>query len=425
MSASVYDSMGRLKIIRGIPGAIETLPLDGPNIDAFGRERISSIFTIFDAKFHYSVNSLSWESIVTAGGTATHVPAYAAVKMNITTASGDKIVRQSHRYFRYQPAKSWLIILTGIMGALKTNVRQRIGYFDTGNGVFFEQDGVNLKVVQRSSTSGSPVDTAITQANWNLDGLNSAINPLNPSGITLDMSKAQIFIIDLQWLGVGRVRFGFSIGGLIYYVHEIKNANTLTVPYMTTATLPIRFELEATGTVGSGTDMYQICAAVMSEGGSIDDLGNVFSANNGITSISVTTRRPILSIRPAATFNSLTNRVVITPETLELLAGSGTLFYELVYNGALTGDAFATVDSKSAVEADVAATSIAGGTIVDSGYAAASGAGAVRGVVGRSILSKVGFTLSAAGVQDRLSLVCTAITGTVTGNGSFRWHELS
>lgn len=395
---------------------------DTSQLDAFSRLRVSQPVTLFDSQFQYGLQPFFWESVVTAGGTAAAVANASSVLMTVSS-SGDQAVRQSHRYFRYQPGKSQLAAMTGIMGAIKANTRQRIGYFDAQNGLFFEQDGTALRVVQRTFTSGAAVDTAINQASWNLDPLNGT----GPSGLTLNMADAQIFLIDLQWLGVGRVRFGFDIGGQIVYCHQVLNANTIASVYMTTANLPLRYELAMTGAT-TATTMTQICQAVISEGGFENERGLFFTANNGATSISVTTRRPILSIRPKATFNSITNRGLIEPQAVEAEIGSGDALIELVYNGTLTSASFASVDANSLTEKDVAASAITGGTTLLSFYVSGGGATArnsVNNPLGPLIGKLVTLTLDAAGsVPDVLSVVVTSFTGAVTASGIINWKEV-
>lgn len=391
---------------------------DTRSLDAFDRVRSSTPTTLFDTQFQYGLQPLLWETVTTGTGTATHLPNESSVRLRVA-ASGDQVIRQSHRYFRYQPGKSQAIAMTGVIGAVKTDTRQRVGYFDNANGLFFEQNGTTLQVVQRSSASGSPADTAVAQSAWNLDKLNGT----GPSGLTLDTSKAQIFWIDLQWLGVGRVRMGLVINGTLIYCHQFLNANALTSVYMTTANLPLRYELEMTGAT-TQTDLIQICQSVISEGGFETERGLPFTAANGITSITVTTRRPILSIRPKTTFNSIPNRGLIIPAEVIALVGSGSAYLEVVYNGTLTGASFASVDANSLTEVDVAATAIAGGTVIASFYGSGAAVGS-RPPVGSSLLDKIqAITLNFDGtVPDTLTLVVTSFTGSVVVNGAFNWKE--
>jgi len=183
-----------------------------PANDAFARVRVSDPVTLFDSTMQYDLQANSWETVVTGTGSVTHRAALAAAEMAVGTASGDRVVRQTHRYIRYQPGKSHLMLATGTLGAVKAGVRRRVGLFDAANGVFFQSTPPGWAVVVRSSTSGSPVDTVIPQADWNMDPLDGS----GPSGIVLDPAKANIFLVDLEWLGVGRVRFGAVVDGGFY-----------------------------------------------------------------------------------------------------------------------------------------------------------------------------------------------------------------
>lgn len=399
--------------------AVGLNPSAGSAWDAFQRLRVSNPEALFDSQFRYNTSTLLWDQLTSGGGAITHLPNMSAVQLSCGTASGDKAIRQTRSYFRYQPGKSQLIAMTGILGVGKTNVRKRVGYFDDGNGIFFEQNGLVLNVIQRSSTSGSPVDTLVAQSDWNLDKLDGT----GISGTILDATKNQVFIIDFQWLGAGRVRIGFSMDGVIVYCHQFLNSNSLTVPYMATGNLPVRYEIVNTGVAASSTNLIQVCVSVVSEGGINDVPGVTFSANNGISSITVTTRRPILSIRPKLLFNSIVNRMELVPEDMEVMAASGVALWELVYSGTLTGAAFNSVDARSGVEFDVAASAISGGTVLDSGYVP-SGSPTTRAGTRRRLISKVPFSLDLLGTAaDILSIVCTSFTGSCLLNGEIAWKE--
>jgi hypothetical protein len=88
----------------------------------------------------YAVDNQFDTSTVT-GGSITFLPNEASVRMDVTTASGAEVVRQSFRSFLYQPGKGLLVLATFVMNAAKTNLRQRVGYFGTQNGLYFELNG--------------------------------------------------------------------------------------------------------------------------------------------------------------------------------------------------------------------------------------------------------------------------------------------
>ena len=389
----------------------------GSSSDAFGRARVGTPVTLFNSIFRYNAQPLLWDTVATGGGTATKTTNVSSVTLNTGgTTNGDGVYFQSHLYLRYEPGKSQLAMFTGLIGAKKSNVRSRYGYYDTNDGCYFEMDGTNGAAVNvRTSTSGSPVDAPILQANWNLDKMDGTGN----SGITIDFSKTQVFIIDLQWLGTGRVRFGFLIDGVLTYCHQINNANVLLLPYMNTAQLPVRAEIFNTGTAASGTTMSLVCCTVISEGGEEAPNALQFTANNGTSTTSVTTRRSILTIRPKTTFNSIPNHIPIQPINATLKSNSDAL-YEIVYGGTLGGSpSFSDVDStNSGVEKDVAGTTVTGGVVLTSGYVPTGNT-----TVTLPITTELLCTISAAGVQDNLSLVVTSISGTAVVQGSLTWEE--
>jgi hypothetical protein len=396
------------------------LEIGGVPIDAFGRIRVSDPTTIFDAGHQYNLNPLVWDTGLSAGtGAVTHLPLESAVSLSTGgAANGARASLQSRVYHRYQPGKSQLVMCTGVFGAPAVNVRRRYGYFDNENGLFFEQTTAGVGVVLRSNTSGVVTDTRVEQSAWNLDRLMGG----SPTGVIADWTRAQIFLIDLEWLGVGRVRFGLVLGGEIVYVHEFRHINTLSGAYMTSANLPLRAEIENVGAAAGASTMKQICAAVLSEGGQEDDRAFVFSGGNGTTTIAVTPRRPILSLRPKLLFNALANRGQVLPSEVKLYT-SANAFYEFVLGGALVGANFGTAGANSIAEIDVAATDIVGGVVLESGYVTTAG-GAARGTGSNGLLGRLKLVLNAAGTTaDVFTVMATSFAGAANMSASVTWRE--
>lgn len=395
----------------------------GSVLDAFGRLRVSDPQTLFDYQAQYDAGPLFWENVLTGSGTATHVANTTSVALAVSDASGDKVVRQTREYIRYQPGKSQLILLTFAMNTAKTNLRQRVGYFDANDGIFLEVTGTTVNIVRRTSTSGSPVDTAIAKASWSVDPFDGN----GPSRVNLDLTKGNIFFIDMEWLGVGKVRTGFAApSGELRVAHEFQNANALANVYTKTANLPVRYEIENLGATSGASTFSAICSAVMSEGGFEVSRGVPFSANSGVTVNSVTTEEPILSIRPKATFNSIVNRGAIILKEVNAYVDTTGARFNIVYGGTLTNASFASVNDNSITEFDTAATAISGGVIVGSFYLPASQAG-IRSAVTESMLSRLPLTLDVAGSNPiNLSITATRIGGTGTCNAlaAITWQEL-
>jgi len=287
------------------------------------------------------------------------------------------------------------------------------------------------------------VDNEVAQSSWNIDKFDGT----GPSGITLDFTKTQILVIQAQWLGVGRVVVGFDVDGVLYPAHQFLNANVLTVPYTQTFNLPVRYEIrqETTDCVArsgyfdsangiflkalkaqSGGTIQMVCASVQSEGGK-EARGFPLTANRGTASVAVTTRRAVLSIRPKATFNSRTNRAHIELADFSLNASSNSALYEIVIGGTLGGSpSWTSVGTNSAVEYDVAGTTVTGGTMILSDYVT-SGSGSTRGIARGDIDIRNPFVLrqidALAANQDILSIVCTSVSGTSNILAAINWYE--
>jgi hypothetical protein len=352
-----------------------TFNLPAGYLDAFGRQRVSQPTTLADYQQQYGTSPLLWQDAITGSATSAHLPNESSVRLRCTTAANDQVIRQTRLYHRYQPGKSQLVLMTFVMGEAKEGVRKRAGYFDGANGIFLEQTLAGLRLVRRTNATGTPVDNVVEQRSWSLD------NRLGGYGESiLDMSKSQILAIDLEWLGVGRVRVGFVVeSGAIVYVHEFRNTNTLGAVYMTTANLPLRYEITNTAEAASTTDLITICGSVISEGGFEEGRGYPFVASTGATGVSCTTEKPILSIRPADTLNSIVNRVAILPSAIDILARSKSAVIRVWYGATLTNASWGAVNAThSATSLDVAATAITGGIKIAEFFIPASAAGVNR-----------------------------------------------
>lgn len=397
---------------------------DSPSADAFGRLRVSNPVSRLDTQNQYNKSPLFWDEGVAGGGTSTHIPDRSTVEMDVGTDSGDKVTRQTHCYIRYQPGKSQMILASFIFDTQKANLSQRVGYFDDENGIFFEDDGSDLKFVRRTFTDGSAVNNDVTQANWNIDKLDGT----GDSKITIDTTKAQILFIDLEALYVGRVRIGFQIDGLTFYAHEFNNANVLAVPYMTTPNLPLRYEIENTGVVASASTLQQICSVVSSEGGFEEERGLTFSGDmsNATATVLVATAQAFITVRPRLLFNGIVNRGLVVPSGFDLLVlGNNPVHWDIILGGTLGGGpSFTDVDTTHSIaEVSTTIATVTGGRVIDSGYASTSKNVGTQKL--QEVKTKLFQCLDMTGtVQDELSLVLHGITGNSAASSGLRWKEL-
>jgi hypothetical protein len=263
---------------------------DTAQLDSFGRLRVSEPNILLDSQMLSDIQPLLWDTATTGGGTVVHDAPNASAVLTVPAAVSS-VIRQTYRYWNYRAGQSFLATLTSVFGAAVPGVERELGFGDTSNGIFFRQTTAGGLELQVRSTSASGTQT-VPQANWNVDPLDGT----GPSGVTLDITKIQIFFLDIQWLGAGRVRCGFTIGGQKIIVHEFLHANLISSVYTTSAVLPIRYAINNT-TGASAATLNQVCSSVVWEGGT-EPPSYEASVDNGVTSfLATTTLTSLLAVR--------------------------------------------------------------------------------------------------------------------------------
>jgi hypothetical protein len=392
-----------------------------PNIDAFGRLRVSNPFTLFDSSHRFTDNGL-WSTGTTTGGTATFHSAQGLVDLAVTAASGSEVIRETTKVFAYQPGKSLLVLSTFVMSPAKTNLRQRIGYYGAQNGYYLELNGTTVNFVERSFVTGGVVNTPVAQASWNVDKMDGS----GPSGITLDLTKAQILFMDLEWLGVGTVRIGFVIDGNFYVCHKFQHANIIASTYITTASLPLRYEITNTGATSGASTLKQICSTVLSEGG-YELRGLQQAVGTPITTPRTLTTAgtfyPIVSIRLKST--RLDGIVVAT--AISVIGNTAANYnWQVIAAGTTTGGSWVSAGTNSSVEYNLTGVSFAGGRILASGYFTATASTSVsvdilRAALFSNQLERDGLT----GTPYEFTVILVAGTNNETVFASMDWEEIS
>ena len=398
--------------------------IGGTNVDAFGRIRVSQPYTLFDSQNRYAADN-QFDVALTGTGATSFLPNEAAVKMEVTAGGVGSVVRQSYRSFPYQPGKGLLLLATFVMdGSASTSLTQRVGYFNTGNGVFFQRVGGVYSFVLRSSSLPAPGgtpndDRSVPQSSWNGDKLDGT----GLSGYTLDPSKAQILWIDFEWLGVGSVRCGFIINGEYIVCHTFNNANEITAVYMTTAILPVRYEI--TSSTALAASMKAICCSVVSEGGYEQYSPGHVARRTSILPTIGSTFLPLVSIRLASTALG----AVVLPQRVQVLPTTSQNYeVALVKNPTLTGASWTTHPTDSNVQFDVSATAVTGGTIVQTDYVTSSGSGGTTPLAdpaGYNWDLQLGASLT--NVSDIYTVQIRTVSGATTGDavGSLSFWDLT
>jgi hypothetical protein len=382
--------------------------------DAFGRLRVSNPYTLFDGGTRYFDNSYKWDQVDTGAITSSFLPNESSILMS--GAGAGSAVRQTKQVFSYQPGKSLLVLLTFVMNTPTAGVTQRAGYFGAENGVYFEVAGTTKNLVIRKYTSGSVDDTTekFPQNLWNGDKLDGT----GASGITLDVTKAQIFWTDIEWLGVGSVRCGFVMNGQFIVCHSFHHANILSKVYMTSACLPLRYELISTGPAAT---MRAICSTVMSEGGYSNRsftraIGTPLTGKD----LSNTVYRPLVCLRMKAT--ALDS--IVVPTAFDVYGLQQAAFaYRIILNPTLTGASWTSADTDSTVEYDLSATALTGGKVVTQGIFVGSNKGGSAQVSANEIDFSQQLGRTIAGVSDIWCLAAIATTNNDDAVGVVNWQE--
>ncbi len=398
----------------------------GVAVDAFGRARVSTPLTLFDSSHRYRDNNL-WTTSNTADATYAFSNNEGLVNLNLTTANNAEIIRETTKVFSYQPGKSLQVLQTFIMQP-KTNVRQRVGYYGANNGIYFELVGNTAYLVERSLSTGVMQETKVAQSDWNMDTLLGQVAS-SPSGITLDLTKAQIMFIDIEWLGLGTVRCGFIIDGKFIHCHSFHHANFITTTYMTTASLPLRYEIKNTGVTASNTTLKQVCSSVISEGGYElrgvqQAVGTAIGAPRDLTVVN--TYYPVVSIRLKASPDRLDAIIILTAISLLGITNNANYNWRVVASGATTGGTWVSAGDDSAVEYNITGTSFSGGRILASGWTNGSAQGSTPVDILKEALFK--FQLERNGLTStpyELTLVAASDLATADIYASLDWEEIS
>jgi hypothetical protein len=384
---------------------IASLPL---NLDAFYRLRVSNPETIFDSKQLYDKQPLIWDEVLTGGATSNYNTNQASTTLRVRGNVAESATRQTFRWFNYQPGKSTLVNLTGVLGFPEAAYTSRVGQFNDDNGFYFDMRSDGPGVVIRSKTTGSVVDNRVSQANWNIDKMDGS----GKSGITLDFTKTQIFFFDYEWLGVGSVKFGFFVNGIPYYVHQFNHANFLDVVYTSTPNLPLRYEISSDGTGAGAKDLVHICSTVIVEGGrnSTGILRGLNRADNTLTTNNNADIYPLIGIR----LKSTNLGAFVNPIDFTILCNSTSEYawYLIVepteVGAALTWNTLAGSSVEYCYPTN--ATTVTGGIIIGTGLA--SDTTQVKAGVEKVVGNELNIGSFINGTPQRLFICVQRITGT-------------
>lgn len=233
-----------------------------PQLDAFGKLRVSGATLLGEYVFSNGTLPTQFSGVVRNGGVVSWDNNSRALVLTNTTANDSHTSWTSNTYHHYFPGSSQLFIGTFALGDTgKMGLMREWGMFDDKNGFFFMQDDGVLGVGIRSNASGSVVSMFVPQEDWNVDRADGT----GRSQMILDVTKDNIYWIDVQWLGAGRVRFGTYYNGQRVVLHEYYHGNNYSGPVTAMGSLPVCVHQMNMSATGSTSEMRAWCMAVWTE----------------------------------------------------------------------------------------------------------------------------------------------------------------
>jgi hypothetical protein len=305
-----------------------------PNFSDSNRLKVAPYQTVFFNTFQYGKEDDVWdERLVGVGATATHNAYESNIMMQVGSASGSKVIRQTKNVMRYIPGRSGTLTFAIRLDTPQVGIRRRFGLFDENNGIYFEDDGGTYSYVIRSSTTGIVTETRVTRDNWNGEKFDGN----GYTGITADATKQQMISINYEWYGAGIVEFAWLMKNETIPSHTFDNSNTNENVWCSTPFLPIRVEIENITGVAGTHYIYQGSNSLIQEG----------DAN---------TFYPVVTLR----LKSDQLGAVLLLRSLQAATNDNTnIFWKLIQNGTLTDenfvdhpnpDSFTEIDDKAQLQ---------------------------------------------------------------------------
>ncbi len=392
--------------------------IDGAQLDAFGRLRVSQPELLMSSTAVHDTRSDLFDQTIVGAGTVVATRT-GSIALNVTTANGDAVRRRGHTLHIYRSGQAHRATLSFVLPAAKANQEVEIGFYDGpnttiggasvwGNGVLLRRQGTGPVTLRVVNLDAGP---AVDQSDWNVDPMDGT----GRSGITIDWTKAQILAIDLQALYVGRVRVGFYCAdGLLRIVHEFQHANTTTAPYISSANLAPWYSIRNTGVVASPSTLLQICAEVSRDGGP-EDLTEIVTVENPPITGSIalaTTLVSCLSFRLWHAFPSAALRVAgITLLNRSNVSMGWYLLKNPTLAGALTWGGAPFTGTRMIEVSTTLQTVSARGTTLGAGFITAGAAAARGGITLPPSVDRDLCSFGLNGVSDIYVLAALAATG--------------
>ena len=169
--------------------------------------------------------------------------------MQMTTGAGttNDIKAVTLDTISYRAGGEVFSMFTGawLTGGVATS-SQRIGLYDTSNGMYIGYEGTTFGVTIRQNAA----DTQTAKASFNVDTLTGAAGSLftrNGTPEAIDLTKLNLFRIRFGWLGAAPIKFEVASpdGGWVLF-HIVRQPNTSATPHIYNPNLPMTAHLVKT-----------------------------------------------------------------------------------------------------------------------------------------------------------------------------------
>lgn len=159
-------------------------------------------------------------------------------------------------------------------------------------------------------TGADPIEDWTYQEDWNLDTLTGVGGTTNPSKVTLDTSKLNVFQINYRWLGAGEQRYAIEnpINGDMIFFHHAHYSNKYNTPWVANPSFKLGYVAANLSGVGIASTA-SACGASMMMGveGKIVSNSYTSSTSKNTAGLSANNLHHLISVKNPITNNGVIN----------------------------------------------------------------------------------------------------------------------
>lgn len=397
-----------------------------PQFDAFGKMQTSEQTVLAEYIPKYDLDPEKIYSSTFGTGNISLLSAHGAVLMSVGSEINANSKRKSNLYHPYISGLSQIINITtqcGDTGKIG-NIREW-GYGDENDALLFQLKNTGFGILLRGATTGSIIETFISQDEWNTDRLDGTEGQFNPSRINLDVSTINIYWIDFQREGAGTFRFGIYHNGIKVTCHTVNVTNKEIYPLIRTGSLPF-YNNNYNSAATAGVSELKVWNISVKTEGKFEPEYRHFCVEIPEITVTSTSFVPLVSFRSKELFNGIENRLSAYGTLSTFLPATEPVIIAFFKNTIPVGATWSmSPDPLSGMEADMSALTQTGGRIVCSRIVA-PGSSMVLDLSGLfNYRGEALRRLAEISEYDSYTISVKLLSGTSTVlNGTIGWKEL-